>query len=112
MPVDPYPDPYALFNDLSARQGLDEPLHPVRRLLAHLLGHMAVYVQGESGGGVAQIALNGLNVVLALDGDHGVCMPLRYNNDKPENPSNDGRFEGLSHLFHSFSNHEKAGQKS
>lgn len=25
-------------------------------------------------------------------------MPLRYNNDKPENPSNDGRFEGLSHL--------------
>ncbi len=39
-------------------------------------------------------------------------MPLRYNNDKPKNPSNDGRFEGLSHLFHSFSNHEKAGQKS
>lgn len=39
-------------------------------------------------------------------------VPLRYNNDKPENPSNDGRFEGLSHLFHSFSNHEKAGQKS
>ena len=42
----------------------------------------------------------------------GKSMPLRYNNDKPENPSNDGRFEGLSHLFHSFSNHEKAGQKS
>ena len=41
-----------------------------------------------------------------------ICVPLRYNNDKPENPSNDGRFEGLSHLFHSFSNHEKAGQKS
>ena len=39
-------------------------------------------------------------------------VPLRYNNDKPENPSNDGRFEGLSHLFHSFSNHEKADQKS
>lgn len=39
-------------------------------------------------------------------------MPLRYNNDKPKTPSNDGRFEGLSHLFHSFSNHEKAGQKS
>ena len=42
----------------------------------------------------------------------GERVPLRYNNDKPENPSNDGRFEGLSHLFHSFSNHEKAGQKS
>ena len=26
-------------------------------------------------------------------------MPLRYNNDNPENPSNDGRFEGLSHLL-------------
>jgi len=42
----------------------------------------------------------------------GKGMLLRYNNDKPKKPSNDGRFEGLSHLFHSFSNHEKAGQKS
>ena len=62
---------------------------------------------------VAGVALDGFNVAAAefeLIGRAGV--PLRYNNDKPENPSNDGRFEGLSHLFHSFSNHEKAGQKS
>lgn len=73
---------------------------------------MAVYVQGEAGGGVAQVALYRFDIVTALNGGNRIAVPLRYNNDKPENPSNDGRFEGLSHLFHSFSNHEKAGQKS
>ncbi len=61
---------------------------------------------------MAQNTGQGLGVHAAGERVGRESMPLRYNNDKPKNPSNDGRFEGLSHLFHSFSNHEKAGQKS
>lgn len=34
-----------------------------------------------------------------VDEQAGEGVPLRYNNDKPENPSNYGRFEGLSLSF-------------
>lgn len=84
----------------------------VGTLPAHMLCDMSVSVQGKSGGIVAQVFLHRLDITARLQRNHGIRVPLRYNNDKPENPSNDGRFEGLSHLFHSFSNHEKAGQKS
>ena len=73
---------------------------------------MGIDVQRGRGLGVAQEACHRSYVRAVSDQKAGVAVPLRYNNDKPENPSNDGRFEGLSHLFHSFSNHEKAGQKS
>lgn len=46
---------------------------------------MAVDVLGERGGGVAQVALDGLDVVAAPDGD-SVRMPLWHNKDKLENP--------------------------
>ena len=62
--------------------------------------------------GVTQNFAEGFGIKAVFHAAGGKGVPLRYNNDKPENPSNDGRFEGLSHLFHSFSNHEKAGQKS
>lgn len=61
---------------------------------------------------MAQNTSQSLGIYARGQGMSGKCVPLRYNNDKPKTPSNDGRFEGLSHLFHSFSNHEKAGQKS
>lgn len=80
--------------------------------MLHLIRDVAVHVQSKRRSMMAEVALHGRDVVPRLERHHGERVPLRYNNDKPENPSNDGRFEGLSHLFHSFSNHEKAGQKS
>ena len=73
---------------------------------------MRIDVAGGADLGVAQVAGYNHQGCALSNQEAGICVPLRYNNDKPENPSNDGRFEGLSHLFHSFSNHEKAGQKS
>lgn len=90
----------------------DKAPYLICRGLLHSGGGMSVGVQGEARRVVAQDAGDRLGVHAVLDGQGGIGVPLRYNNDKPENPSNDGRFEGLSHLFHSFSNHEKAGQKS
>ena len=86
--------------------------HSFRRLILHLPGGVGVGTEGETCVIVAQHTGNRLDIHAVLEGQGGEGVPLRYNNDKPENPSNDGRFEGLSHLFHSFSNHEKAGQKS
>jgi hypothetical protein len=43
-------------------------------LLTHLLGHVAVNVQREAGGGVAEIALDGLDIVAAFNGDDGVAV--------------------------------------
>lgn len=90
----------------------NEAAHPVGGFSPHIPGDVGVGVQGEARAVVAQDIGHRLDVHPLLDGQGRERMPLRYNNDKPENPSNDGRFEGLSHLFHSFSNHEKAGQKS
>ena len=84
----------------------------VKLALFHVLRDVRIDVHGGVEVGVAKDLLDDLDIdaILKQSGCEGV--PLQYNNDKPENPSNDGRFEGLSHLFHSFSNHEKAGQKS
>ena len=91
---------------------LDVFLHPVRAGFLHLVRDVGVDFQGERRRGVTEVSLDRLDVIPGLNGCDRISVPLRYNNGKPENPSNDGRFEGLSHLFHSFSNHEKAGQKS
>ena len=55
-------------------KSLNELLHAVSRLLTHLLGHVAVNVQREAGGGVAEISLHGLDIVAALDEDDGVAV--------------------------------------
>lgn len=89
--------------------------HPAHRRCGLFLGgevQVGVDVGGGGEGAVAQPDLNLLHGYAAAQQKAGTGVPLRYNNDKPENPSNNGRFEGLSHLFHSFSNHEKAGRKS
>lgn len=77
-----------------------------------LQGGMDIDLERSPDIGMAQHLAQALDVHTLLHAARRIGVPLRYNNDKPENPSNDGRFEGLSHLFHSFSNHEKAGQKS
>lgn len=71
---------------LLAGNSFDEGLHPGGAGLLHLVGHMAVDIQGESGGGVAQVALHRFNVVPGTDRSHGVGVPLWHNKDKSENP--------------------------
>ena len=51
---------------------LDVPLHPFRALTLHAVGDVAVDVQRERRGGVAQIALDGLDIIPALQRCHGV----------------------------------------
>ena len=47
---------------------------------------MAVNIERKGRRRVAQIALDGLDVVAGADRSHGVGVPLRYNYDKPEKP--------------------------
>lgn len=56
-------------------QFFDKALHPLGALATHLVGDMAIDVQGEDRRGVAQVFLHGLDVVPALDGGHGVAVP-------------------------------------
>lgn len=48
---------------LQVGNALDERFHPVRAGLFHLLRDVAVYVQGEGGGVVAQVPLHRLDIV-------------------------------------------------
>ena len=47
---------------------------------------MTVHIQGEGSGGVAQMFLDGFDIITGADGGDGVGVPLRYNYDKPEKP--------------------------
>ena len=49
-------------------------LHPVRAAALHLLGDMTIYVQREGRRGVAQVALNRLDVIPGTDSSYGVGM--------------------------------------
>ncbi len=60
---------------LQAGNGLDESIHPGCAGLLHLIGDMAVHVQGKSSGSVAQVALRGFDVVAAFYRCHGVRVP-------------------------------------
>ena len=51
---------------------VDILLHPLGAFALHLICHMAIDVEGEGGSGVAQIPLDGFNVVPAFDRCHGV----------------------------------------
>ena len=81
LPFDPYADPYGIFAGLPGHLA-DKLLHTLGGLLAHLLRDMTVYVQGEAGGGVAQVALHRFDVVAALNGGNRVAVPLWHNKDK------------------------------
>ncbi len=67
MPVSGlYPLPYPL----AADNALDVPLHPLGAVPLHLFGHMTVYIEGKSGGGVSQVALDRLDTVSILQRQH------------------------------------------
>ena len=50
-------------------------LHSVRTVLLHLVRDMTIDVQRKGGGGVAQIALHGFDIVPGPDRGHGVAVP-------------------------------------
>lgn len=54
--------------------GMDETLHSGGTVFLHLVGDVAVNVEGEGCGGVAEVLLHGLDVIARLDGGHGVGM--------------------------------------
>ena len=60
---------------------------------------MAVNVQREGGGGVAQVPLHRLDIVTGADRGNCVRMPLRYNYDKPEKPRISRVFGYLARFF-------------
>ena len=61
-------------------------LHPGGGVGFHLVGCVGVNVQGEAGCGMAQQALDALNVSAGADGNRRASVPLRYNYDKPGKP--------------------------
>ena len=92
------PQPYRNGIFLSS-DGINKFLHPVGAVLPHFVGHMAVHIQGKSCGGVSQIALHRFDVVPGFDRGHSVCVPLRYNNDKPEKSRIFKGFQGFKPDF-------------
>ena len=64
---------------------------------------MAVNIQSEGRRCMAQVSLNGFDIVTVFQGQHGKSMPLRYNYDKPEKPRRIKGFEVFSLIFSSFS---------
>ena len=64
---------------------------------------MAIDIKGKSGGSVAEVGLHCLDVITSADAVDGICVPLRYNYDKPEKPRRIKVFEVFSLVFSSFS---------
>ena len=48
-----------------------KPLHPFRRFLPHGLGHVAIHIQGELCGCMAQVCLDGFDVIACVEGGDG-----------------------------------------
>ena len=65
-----YPSPA----DIPLAAGINQPLHPVCRILLHLRGHMAVNIQGESDGCVTQVFRYRLDRISDPDGVCRVCV--------------------------------------
>ena len=78
------PKPYP--NDTQSSHVIYEGLHPVCRLPAHGVRHVAVAVQGEGCRVVPHVFLQGFDVVPRPDGIDRECMPLWYNRKKRGSP--------------------------
>ncbi len=65
---------FPLYFPLLAGDPLDEGLHPGGASLLHMIRDVAVDIQCESGGGMAQIALHRFNVIPSPDSGNGVGM--------------------------------------
>lgn len=71
---------FPLFFPLSEIQNVfDVVFHALRTFLLHLVGHMAVDIQRERRRGVAEVALDGFDVIAGADGCNGEAVPLWYN---------------------------------
>ena len=60
---------------------------------------MGVYIQCETGGGMAEHILHTLHVRPAGNGNRGRRVPLWHNKDKPENPCGAGSWRLVLILF-------------
>ena len=54
---------------------LNKAFHSGSTLLLHLIRYMAIYIQGESCGGMTKMFLHGFDRVTRFDGYHGVRVP-------------------------------------
>ena len=59
----------------SIRHTFIKPLHALSAGLLHFFRHVTIHIQGERSCRMAQIILDGLNVIADLDGRYGVSMP-------------------------------------
>ena len=64
----------SLWFPLSAGNALDERLHPLCAVSFHLVRYMAIDIQRKGGGSVAEITLDGFNIIPAFDCGNGVAM--------------------------------------
>ena len=80
-------------------KAFDKPLHSLGALPLHAGGGMGIGAEGKCRRGVAQIILHGLYIIPGPETVHGISMPLRYNNDKPEEPSIFNGFRGFKPDF-------------
>jgi len=55
---------------------LQVPFHAVGAFFFHLVGDMTVYIQGEAGGGVTEIALQRLNVITGTERGNTIQLNL------------------------------------
>ena len=104
-PFDPLSDP------LQVENLCNEALHALRTGGPHVICEVTIDVQGERCRGMAEIALQGFDVISGPDAVNGVGMPLRYNNDKPEKPRNFKGLEVYQADFSSFSNPKNQATK-
>ena len=81
------------------QNALYEAVHAVRAVLLHAFGKVAVSVQRESRCRVPKVALDSFYIVPGPDCVHRVCVPLRYNYDKPEKPRISRVFGYLARFF-------------
>jgi hypothetical protein len=58
---------------------------------------VAVLVECEGGGVVTEVLLHGFHIVTGTERGYGVAMPLQYNRDKSEKPSNSKGLEDFRH---------------
>ena len=67
--------------------------------MPHIISEMAIDIKGKSGGSVAEVGLHCLDVITSADAVDGICVPLRYNYDKPEKPRISRAFGYLARFF-------------
>nr|WP_325218757.1 hypothetical protein [uncultured Oscillibacter sp.] len=84
--VFPYFFPYLPFSLLRTLNPVDVRLHSGGALVLHPFGNMSVNIQREGGGSVAQVGLNGLDIIPVLERQDRKRMPLWHNKDESKNP--------------------------